>query len=227
MLGAQGGETLLDLVERGVSAAAAPIHLEGGSVLVTGNGRDLEHDDLAPLARHLVQDPRPFLLVLAVESEPEETYAALEALLRRHRSVLRRYEGGEVLDGPLTVVLVGQSPLATMEAQRSRYAFAGGGPETLTRRPSTALVPLVRVRYDDLLAWAGEGELPDEERLALQAAAARAHGQQRTFVVHGAPQERPVWEALLIGGVDRIEVGPSDGREAKALARFLGRRGER
>ena len=69
--------------------------------------------------------------------------------------------------------------------------------------------------------WKGKGALPEAQRLKLQAVAARAHSQGRMLVVRSAPEEPVVWETLLVCGVDRIEVGPGDEREARKFARFL------
>lgn len=223
----EGAEPLLDVVEAGFGAAFLQIRLEEGRLRSGPRGeRDFELQDLRPLARAFQGEDGPdsFLLLLRVREAPEETYAALSPLLHAVRPVLTRFEGGEFVEAPIRVVLTGAVPVETLVRERTRYAFAAGGPGALESSPYSAdLLPLIRVRFDFLMDWDGAGPLPSEQRIAAQALTARAHAQGRRVAVREAPQE--AWEALLLTGVDYIEVGAAGSREADRLAHFLAHRG--
>lgn len=219
-------EPLASLYKRGFTAAIVELDMANGTLVSGQNGeRAFESQDFLPLSRAIREDGASgsFMLVLLLEGNGPATYASLNRLLHDSRQLLTRYEGGRHVKGPLSIVLAGSVPIDTLAAERTRYAFASGGREALENSPYSAdLLPLIRLTYPSVTSWDGEDEIPRSEQLALQALTARAHAQGRMVAVRGAPRE--AWDTLLVVGVDILEVGPADEREATNLARFLGRR---
>lgn len=187
-----------------------------------GGALDFEHDALVPLIEATAGTRDTFLLLVALSTDADRAYGALEAVLHRHREQLERYESGAVTPGPLRVVVAGAVPLSTMARQRTRYAFASGDEELLDSQYAATLAPLVRVRMPDVLQWTGKGPMPEDQRLRLQAYAARAHVQRRALALRGVPDDADVWEALLVAGVDHLELPEPGG--SRDFARFLARR---
>ena len=218
------GSPLEKLFELGFRGAVVSVRMDGGGLFVPGRSglREFEQVYIGPLARRVAAEDAEFVLLLVLEGEPEATYEMLRSVLHGHRSVLTRYEMGEVREGRVLVLLAGDVPVEAVLAQTNRYAFVAGGLDVLKNEYSPAFAPWVRMEFEDISTWDGVGEPREIDRLDLQAAAARAHGQDRILLVRGAPARTNVWNALLLGGVDRIEV--SDWSEVERLARFLGKR---
>jgi hypothetical protein len=232
---------LYDALDHGFTSVEADIFLVDGDLLVAHDPEDV---DPARTLRSLYLDPLRhkalhggiypgsrvrFQLLIDIKTEGESTYAALDTLLRspRYEFLWTKYRFGHVKRGPVTAVVSGNRPRATMEAQRTRFAFYDGriaNPDDLGPGDDARLTPLVSDNWTTLFSWRGDGEMPDDERAELREIVDTAHaaGQRVRFWETpdaAGPERDAVWRELVAAGVDHINTDDLAG-----LAEFLGTR---
>lgn len=219
---------LHDALDHGFTSVEADIYLVAGELLV---GHDPE--DLTPerTLRSLYLDPlrhrvltnhggvypglrTPFQLLIDIKTDGEATYAELDATLRepRYAFLLTGYRHGVVTRGPITAVVSGDRPRATMEAQRTRFAFYDGrivDQNDLGPGADARLTPLVSDNWTTLFTWTGTGPMPEPERARLHEIVGIAHdaGQRVRFWAtpdSPGPARDAIWQALVDVGVDHI-----------------------
>lgn len=226
---------LLDALDHGFTSVEADIYLVDGELLVAHDPEDLDPDRtlrslyLDPL-RHKVTHGGvypgrrvPFQLLIDIKTEGESTYAALDGVLRspRYRFLWTSFRSGEVRRGPVTAVVSGNRPRATMEAQRSRFAFYDGrivNPDDLGPGDDARLTPLVSDNWTTLFTWNGAGEMPAGERAELKEIVDTAHaaGQRVRFWATpdaAGPEREAVWRELVAADVDHINTDDLAGLE--------------
>ncbi|MHA7209951.1 PI-PLC domain-containing protein [Arthrobacter sp. MDT1-65] len=159
-----------------------------------------------------------------IKGDAEQTYAALEAELDEHRSLLTRFSNGKVKQGAVSVVVSGNRPLATMAADQHRSSFYDGRATDLGSALPSSLMPLISNNWNQLFTWQGVGEMPTAEREKLRAYVATAH-EQGARVRFWATPDLPgaardaVWSELADAGVDHINTD-----DLAALDQFLAAR---
>jgi len=229
---------LFDALGHGFTSVEADIFLVDGELLVAHDPEDLDPDRtlrslyLDPL-RHKVTHGGiypghrvPFQLLIDIKTEAESTYAALDSLLRspRYAFLWTKYRHGHVRHGPVTAVVSGNRPRATMAAQPTRVAFYDGriaNPDDLGPGDDARLAPLVSDNWTTLFSWQGAGEMPADERAELKEIVDTAHaaGQRVRFWATpdaAGPERAAVWGELVAAGVDHINTDDLAG-----LAAFL------
>jgi len=223
---------LLDALDHGFTSVEADVWLVGDALLVAHDedkvrpGRDLRSLYLDPLrqrvaARGGVHGPGgDFTLLVDLKSEAEATYAALDRLLSSYPELLTTFgEGGK--KGPVTVVVTGNRPRATMLAQPLRLAGYDGRLADLDAPVTAEFMPLISDNWTRVFTWTGQGEMPPLERDKL-AASAHARGQRLRFWATPdtpGPEREAVWNALLAAGVDLINSDDLAGLRAFLAAR--------
>ncbi|MGH3760307.1 phosphatidylinositol-specific phospholipase C/glycerophosphodiester phosphodiesterase family protein [Actinophytocola sp.] len=226
---------LLDALDHGFTSVEADIFLADGELLVAHDPEDLDPDRtlrslyLDPL-RHKVThggiypgERVDFQLLIDIKTEGESTYAALDAVLRspRYRFLWSAYRFGHVRRGPVTAVVSGNRPRATMESQQTRFAFYDGriaDPDDLGPGDDARLTPLVSDNWTTLFSWQGTGEMPADERAELKQIVDTAHaaGQRVRFWATPdapGPERDAVWRELVAAGVDHINTDDLAGLE--------------
>ncbi|WP_461164477.1 phosphatidylinositol-specific phospholipase C/glycerophosphodiester phosphodiesterase family protein [Arthrobacter sp. R4-81] len=227
---------LFDALEHGFTSVEADVWLVDGELLVA---HDLEDVQPGVTLESLYLDPLQDLvrsnqghsvypkwdgslqLLIDIKSEDEATYAAIEQELAEHRDIMSRYTNGTTKTGPVTAVISGNRPLATMQAQEKRFSFYDGRSADLTSGKPAALMPLVSDNWTRLFTWQGVGPMPEAERTKLHAYVAEAHANGyrvrfwATPDMPGAAREA-VWNELFDAGVDHINTD-----DLKALQQFL------
>ncbi|MFJ6280453.1 phosphatidylinositol-specific phospholipase C/glycerophosphodiester phosphodiesterase family protein [Arthrobacter subterraneus] len=226
---------LFDALEQGFTSVEADVWLVDGELLVAHDLEDVQPgvtleslylDPLTDLVKGQGRSVYPgwdgeFQLLIDIKSEGEATYAAIEEELAEHRSILTRYSHGSTKQGPVTAVISGNRPLATMEAAAQRFGFYDGRASDLSSGMPAELMPLVSNNWTQLFTWRGEGPMPEAERATLQAyvETARDAGYRVRFWATpdtaGAAREA-VWTELVNAGVDHINTDDLAG-----LADFL------
>lgn len=235
---------LFDALSHGFTSVEADIFLVEGELLVAHDPEDLDPSRtlrslyLEPLRRLVshggVYPGRrvEFQLLIDIKTEGESTYAELDEVLRspRYAFLWTTYRYGRVWRGPVTAVVSGNRPRATMEAQRSRFAFYDGriaNPDDLGPGSAAELTPLVSDNWTNLFSWTGVGEMPAAERAELRAIVATAHraGQRVRFWATPdvpGPARDAVWRELVAADVDHINTDDLAG-----LSDFLRSRSKR
>ena len=227
---------LLDALDHGFTSVEADIFLVDGELLVAHDPEDLDPDRtlrslyLDPL-RHKVKhggiypgESVEFQLLIDIKTEGESTYAALDDLLRspRYAFLWTKYRHGHVKRGPVTAVVSGNRPRATMEGQRTRMAFYDGriaNPDDVGPGGDARLAPLVSDNWTTLFTWTGDGEMPAGERAELRRIVEEAHraGQRVRFWATpdvAGPQREAVWRELVAAEVDHINTDDLAGLSA-------------
>ena len=229
---------LFDALEHGFTSVEADVWLVDGELLVAHDlenvqpGATLESLYLDPLDRlvrgqdHSVYPgwDGSFQLLIDIKSDGESTYAAIEAELAEHRSIMTRYSNGTSTTGPVTAVVSGNRPLETMRNLDSRFAYYDGRSGDLASGIPADLMPLVSENWNNLFAWRGVGMMPESEKVKLHEYVRVAHSQGyrvrfwATLDVPGEAREA-IWTELHEAGVDHINTD-----DLAALEEFLGSR---
>ena len=210
---------LLDALDRGYGSVEADVHLVDGALLVA-HARDsvradhtLESLYLAPLrawiAAHggrVYAGRPPLTLLIDVKSHADSTWTALEPLLRRYDDVITSWHGDSMTTRPVIAVISGERPLATLPAQRDRWAGLDGRLADLDSLHGTpaAAMPLVSDDWEQITKWRGRGVPPRSVRRRVGLAAAKAHAEGRRLRFWNTPDLPVVWRILVGSGVDLI-----------------------
>lgn len=231
---------LLDALEHGFTSVEADVWLVDGELRVahdlvdTRAGVTLESLYLDPLDELVRQQGNSIYpgwdgslqLLIDIKSDGESTYAAIEKELAEHPRLMTRFAKGNVTEGPVTAVISGNRPLATMQAAEKRFGFYDGRSADLASGPATELMPLVSDNWTKLFTWQGVGPMPETERAKLHAYVEAAHAKGYRVRFWATPDQAgsardAVWTELHNAGVDHINTD-----DLAALDAFLGARGQ-
>ncbi|QCP00008.1 hypothetical protein FCN77_22695 [Arthrobacter sp. 24S4-2] len=231
---------LFDALAHGFTSVEADVWLVDGELLVAHDLADakpgvtlesLYLDPLDELVRNQGRSVYPhwdgsLQLLIDIKSEGEATYAAIEQELAEHRDIMSRYSNGTTKTGPVTAVISGNRPLATMQAQEKRFGFYDGRSADLTSGMPAGLMPLVSDNWTKLFSWQGVGPMPEAERTKLQAYVADAHAQGYRVRFWATPDQpgaarEAVWNELFDAGVDHINTDDLEALEQFLTARTL------
>jgi hypothetical protein len=139
---------------------------------------------------------------------------------------MSRYSNGTAKTGSVTAAISGNRPLATMQAQETRFGFYDGRSADLTSGMPAGLMPLVSDNWTKLFTWQGVGPMPEDERTKLQAYAAEAHAKGYRVRFWATPDQTraardAVWSELFDAGVDHINTDDLEALEQFLTARTL------
>jgi glycerophosphoryl diester phosphodiesterase len=210
---------LFDALEHGFTSVEADVWLVDGELRVA---HDRENAKAGVTLESLYLDPLDELvraqghsvyphwdgslqLLIDIKSDGETTYAAVEKELAEHPEIMTRYANGKVSTGPVTAVISGNRPLATMKAQTKRSSFYDG-------------------RSSDLTSGMPAGLMPAAERAKLHAYVETAHAAGYRVRFWATPDQpgaarEAMWSELFEAGVDHINTD-----DLAALEAFLGSR---
>jgi len=208
---------LLDALDCGFCSVEADVFLVDGDLLVAHDQRHLQPERtltglyLDPLRRRIqanggrvYRDGPAFLLFVDLKSEGESTYAALHRQLSPYADILTRYSNGETHAGPVTIIVSGNCPRATLAAQSLRLAACDGRRVDFDSDVSKTLVPVISERWGGLFAWRGSGPVPEKDANKLKELVGKAHARGRLVRFWGAPDNPEAWKVLCEAGVDLI-----------------------
>ena len=200
------GRPLFDALEHGFTSVEADVWLVDGELLVAHDrenaqpGKTLESLYLEPLDEVVQQEGHSVYpgwdgslqLLIDIKSDGESTYAAIEQELSKHPALMTHYSKGKVSTGPVTAVISGNRPLATMQADDKRYGFFDGRSSDLPSGMPSTLMPLVSDNWTKLFTWQGVGPMPEAERAKLHAYVARRtrQGTPGPLLGHSGPAGR-------------------------------------
>lgn len=229
---------LFDALKHGFTSVEADVWLVDGELLVAHDLEDVKPgvtleslylDPLEDLVRQAGHGVYPkwdgsVQLLIDIKSEGEATYAAIEKELAEHPSIMTRYINGTVKPGPVTAVISGNRPLATMQAQDKRSSFYDGRASDLTSGMPASLMPLVSNNWTKLFTWQGVGPMPELERAKLHAYVETAHANGYRVRFWATPDQPgdardAVWNELYDAGVDHINTDDLAGLQEFLTAR--------
>lgn len=174
--------------------------------------KTLENLYLAPLlncingtdCKNTIPDA-PITLMIDIKSGSERTYQALDILLEKYHEMLSEYRDGQVIQRQVTIVITGHRPVASVKAQRNRFAFIDEDLTLVTKDTLAAnLYQTASCKYSRLLKWTGRGDFPADERRMLCDYVTQAHRYGKKVRLWASPENPVVWNALLDCGVDLI-----------------------
>jgi len=210
---------LFDALENGYTNIEADIFLEGDHIIVAHinpffrRSRTLETLYLKPLSEMVEKNNgqvykgynQPVILMIDVKTGAKNTYNALRPLLEKYRPMLSNYDHGKVTQGAVTVVLSGHKPYNLIKGEETRLAFIDEDLRKTVKDTATANVyTMSSCKYSKLLAWTGNGAIPENERVRLCAYVDMAHKYRKKVRLWASPEKAVVWKELLKCGVDLI-----------------------
>jgi len=208
---------LLDALALGFGSVEADIHLTNGVLLVGHDaedlrpGRTLQKLYLEPLRElaaknggRIYRDAPPLILLVDIKTEAEATYAALRLVLAEQGGLLTRFKGTEMERGAVTVILSGNRPRETLQAEQERLAAFDGRLADLDSGWPKAFMPLVSDNWRLHFAWKGEGAVPESDRAKLAGIIARAKADGRMIRFWGVPDGPAAWKILRDAQVSLI-----------------------
>jgi hypothetical protein len=157
-----------------------------------------------------------FTLLIDLKSEAEATYKILRDVLASYDGLFTRFTATSTTPGPVTVVLSGDRPTATVAAEASRLCAIDGRLPDLTAEPppSVHLMPLVSQSWSSTFHYFEDGVLPDADRAKLREIVGLAHRQGRRLRFWGVPDQPFTWKELHDAGVDLINTDNLTGLRA-------------
>ncbi|HJV99902.1 MAG TPA: hypothetical protein VJ617_12510 [Arthrobacter sp.] len=229
---------LFDALEHGFTSVEADVWLVDGELLVAHDLEDAQPgvtleslylDPLDELVRNQGHSVYPhwdgsLQLLIDIKSDGEATYAAIERELAAHPEIMSRYSNGSTKTGPVTAVISGNRPLATMQAQEKRFGFYDGRSADLASGMPAGLMPLVSDNWTKLFTWQGVGPMPEAERARLREYVTEAHTKGHRVRFWATPDQpgtarEALWNELFDAGVDHINTD-----DLEALEQFLAAR---
>lgn len=210
---------LLDALDQGFCSVEADIWLVDGALLVAHDRehakppRTLQALYLDPLRKRVtkhagvVHPGAPvFTLLIDLKSEAEPTYRALREVLAAYEGLFTQFTPTSTTPGPVTVILSGNRPTATVAAEKNRLCAIDGRLPDLTADPppSVHLMPLVSQSWAPTFHYFDDGVLPPADQTKLREVVALAHRQGRRLRFWGVPDQPFAWKELHDAGVDLL-----------------------
>jgi Glycerophosphoryl diester phosphodiesterase family len=210
---------LFDALQNGYTNIEADIFLRRGKLIVAHidpyfkSSRTLEALYLKPLADRIAANKgqvyqgymSPIILMIDVKTGSDDTYAALEKVLEKYKSILSTYNHGQVQAGAITVVLSGHKPYQMIKDEDTRLAFIDEDlRKTYQDTSAVDVYQMSSCKYKNLLKWKGDGAMPDDQQQKLCSYVTEAHKYGKKVRLYAAPENDRVWAALLKCGVDLI-----------------------
>ncbi|RLL66878.1 phosphatidylinositol-specific phospholipase C/glycerophosphodiester phosphodiesterase family protein [Streptomyces sp. Z26] len=223
---------LLDALDHRFGSVEADIHLVGGQLLVGHDSGDpdstLEALYLDPLAARVEANggsvyaghDTSLQLLVDLKTEGASTYLELDRRLAAYPQLFTTYRDGEVVRGPVTVVVSGdRAARGPMGEQTERRAFYDGRLTDLGSAAPASLIALISDNWTQHFGWNGSGAFPEAERAKLRDIVATAHGRGQTVRFWATPDTAgaardALWAELVAADVDFLNSDDLAGLEA-------------
>ena len=208
---------LLDALDHGFCSVEADIYLVEGMLLVAHNLKDVKPERtlqalyLDPLKERVKQsggrvypNGPSVTLLIDFKTEAGPTYAALRDTLVQYADMLTKFTPNSTVEGAVTVILSGNSPLEQAKNEAVRYAAIDGRPGDLDGELNPNLVPLISENWRSLFKWWGDGKMPEEQHARLVSLVTKAHEKGCRVRFWGTPEREDLWSLLRETGVDLL-----------------------
>ncbi|WP_346345157.1 phosphatidylinositol-specific phospholipase C/glycerophosphodiester phosphodiesterase family protein [Mucilaginibacter sp. dw_454] len=209
---------LLDAENNGYTHIEADIFLHHNKLVVAHinpyfkGKRTLENLYLKPLLAQITANngcvyqghKEPVTLMIDIKTDANKTYAALEDVLEKYKSILSSYDNGNVTTGAVTIVLSGHKPYDEVKAEKSRLVFIDEDLRKVDRDTVANVARMASCKYSKLLKWKGNGLISPRERLRLLNYVTIAHKNGDQVRLWASPDNKAVWKEILSCGVDLI-----------------------
>jgi hypothetical protein len=142
---------------------------------------------------------QPFLLMIDLKTNGEQTYEALIKVLGKHEKLLCSQQAC-----PVKIFLSGQRPLKTMITEAYKGIGIDGRPDDLGKQYSVELMPVISDTFKNWSAWNGKQPIEVQDLQRIKALAHRVHAEGKKLRLWAIPDNEVAWSALLDAGVDLI-----------------------
>lgn len=205
-------QPLTDALSHGFLSVEADVHRVGNELYVSHDAPDTAHTltlqqaYLAPLAARVAQHggqvypgyEGPFYLMIDIKTDSVATWQLLKQQLQRYRSMLATPDH----TGPVTVFISGNR--AMQQILHEPLAAVDGRPQDLGRGYSSAQMPVISQAFGAVVAWDGQGNMPEDAYRTIRMLANKAHAEGKKLRLWAIPDRPAVWQSLLEAGVDLI-----------------------
>ena len=222
---------LYDAVDQGFTSLEVDIHLIEGELYVCHDrprnpmdSKTLEMLYLESLSQLIEENDRSiykgyegdFYLMIDIKTDATLTYAALKEKLVLYKDIFSRVENGELISGPVTVIISGNRPIEEIKAETNRLVFIDGRAGDLELGFSPLLMPLISDNFRKHFQWSGIGDMSELEKNYLKRLVEITHKEGKKLRFWGSPENENTWNLLLESGVDLINTD-----KLETLAQFL------
>ena len=146
-------------------------------------------------------------LLVDLKTPGSVTIPALVKELQPYASILAP-------EGPVKIVLSGDTPPPAQFSQYPDYIFFDGRPDIQYTKAELERIGLISQSFTNYTKWNGKGILVKKEREALEAVIRQVHGQGKKIRFWATPDEVNAWKMLMNMGLDYLntdkveELGP-------------------
>jgi len=201
---------LIDALQNGFTSVEADLHLKKGKLVLAHIRADaqsplLEKLYLIPLDSILqkrgfiYEGADPFLVMIDIKTDGEETFRSLQKLLSSYKRLLCAPERC-----PIKIFLSGNRPIATIMKEGYLGIAIDGRPDDVGKGYSADMMPVISDHYKNWCGWNGRSELRTSDLQRIKELAQRVHGDGKKLRLWAIPDNERAWEVLLNAGVDLI-----------------------
>jgi len=201
---------LINALQNGFTSVEADLHLKKGKLVLAhiragAQSPLLEKLYLIPLDSILqkrgfiYEGADPFLVMIDIKTDGEETFRSLQKLLSSYKRLLCAPERC-----PIKIFLSGNRPIATIMKEGYQGIAIDGRPDDVGKGFSADMMPVISDHYKNWCGWNGRSELKPKYLYRIQELAKRVHTEGKKLRLWAIPDNERAWEALLNAGVDLI-----------------------
>jgi endonuclease/exonuclease/phosphatase family metal-dependent hydrolase len=224
---------LIDALDQGFGSIEVDVWLSGGALKVghdAPTAETLAARYLQPLQNRVTANAgsvyrgytRPVNLVVEIKNYSPAALNRLSTELAPYAGMLYRLQNGQLVPGPVRIILTGGVDAFALSLQKTRSVFADGPKEFPDdgQPYENTTMPILNLQWSKVTSWRGDGVPPRQVSEALAREARRAHTEGRELRLWDTPQTYWSYQALLMSDVDYIETD-----EPAALGALLHRDG--
>jgi glycerophosphoryl diester phosphodiesterase len=217
---------LFDALDHGFCSVEADIYLVDGQLLVAHDRskvkpeRTLQALYLDPLRErvkknggHVYPAGPECVLLIDLKTRWQTIYPVLRETLKNYADMLTTFGPGGTKTNAIRVIITGFRSKEMFAGESTRYACVDGELSDLDSNPPADLVPWISSNWVMSFRWRGTGDIPEAEKLKLQAIVAKAHQQGRQVRFWGSPDQPVFWQEIRADGVDLINTDDLDGAQ--------------
>jgi len=145
---------------------------------------------------------KPVTLLVDIKNAPNRVYRTLHRHLRPHAEMLTRLQRGDVVFGPVRVILSGERPIKFAAQDANRLVFLDGRLPDIGADPR--LFPTVSLDWQMQFDWDGKGAMPSKTEQSVRWLVEQTHAAGQTLRFWGTLDDPTTWSTLLDLGVDLV-----------------------
>jgi len=145
-------------------------------------------------------NPSSFQLLIDVKTEAEPALSMLIEKLRKYPDVF----DPEVNENAVRIVISGNRPEPSGFIKYPEFIFFDGLFDKQYNENQIKRVPLFSENLKAVIAWDGDGEIPENEKIRLQSVIDSVHSLNRKIRFWNAPDNLNTWNTFINMGIDYL-----------------------